>query len=978
MAGTVVGPQRSDPEAREARAASARPAGEGAPPGSAGATAAEFLARTPAPLGLRHPGARAGRVRDRRQRGADGRVVRGARRRARAAREDDDGPGPLGAAARRGRLGDHAGHAVAGAGGRWRSDCAGCMLANALVDPVGIAAVSRALDADPELQVLSWVDSVSSVAAMDAALAGLAPPPRPLTVLVELGAPGGRTGARDLPAARAVAAAVAASPHLHLGGVAGYEGALAHDASPAGLDAVRRYLRDLAALHAGARRHLRGRRARSSPPAAAPTSTTSRTSSARWPGRAPGSCCARAPTSSTTTASTGASRRSPGTATPRSTSAMHAWARVVSPTRARARPARRRQAGRPVRRGAARAAAGRRRARGAGAPAGRGDHRGQRPARVPAPARRHRTGRRSRRPAGPVAPLHGLRQVAGDPGGRRAGGAGPRRRRPRPHLLLTRDPVSTLIRAATVVDGTERPRYRADVLVDGPRIAAILPTGGAAPAADRVLDADGLVLAPGFIDMHAHSDLQILLQPDHLAKISQGVTTELLGQDGLSYAPVDDDALAMLRKQDRRLERRPGGLRLLLAHRGGVPRPARRGASPATRPTWSRTAWSGRWSCGWDDVPATRRRHRGDAGDRARRDGRGGRRHVGRAHLHPRHVRRQRRAARAVRGRRRARRLLRPAPPLLRQGRAGRVRRDDRPDPPGRLPAAPVPRDDELRAEQGPGRRAAGHARRGDRRRRRHHPRHLPVPARRHHARRRCCPSWSSAGGQDATLARLRDPAALARIRERPGGHGSDGCHGVVAEWDTIEISGVAHAELDGVVGRTIARDRRRHRARAVRRRSSTCSCATSWAPGSCSTSGTRRTCRRSCATRGTRAAATACWSAPSRTHAPGAPSRATSATTAATWACSRSRSASGTSPGAPPRGCGCATAAWSGPGYAADLVLFDPATVADAATFADPRQPAAGIPYVFVNGELAMDDGRRTGALAGRALRRLPDGAVA
>ena len=48
-------------------------------------------------------------------------------------------------------------------------------LANALVDPVGIAAVSRALDADPELQVLSWVDSVSSVAAMDAVLAGLRP-----------------------------------------------------------------------------------------------------------------------------------------------------------------------------------------------------------------------------------------------------------------------------------------------------------------------------------------------------------------------------------------------------------------------------------------------------------------------------------------------------------------------------------------------------------------------------------------------------------------------------------------------------------------------------------------------------------------------------------------------------------------------------------------------------------------------------------
>ena len=64
--------------------------------------------------------------------------------------------------------------------------------------------------------------------------------------------------------------------------------------------------------------------------------------------------------------------------------------------------------------------------------------------------------------------------------------------------------------------------------------------------------------------------------------------------------------------------------------------------------------------------------------------------------------------------------------------------------------------------------------------------------------------------------------------------------------------------------------------------------------------------------------------------------------------------------------------------GYAADLVLFDPATVADAATYDDPRQPAVGVPYVFVNGELAMDDGKRTAALAGRALRRSPDGAVA
>jgi D-serine deaminase-like pyridoxal phosphate-dependent protein len=123
------------------------------------------------------------------------------------------------------------------------------VLANALVDPVGLAEVSRALDADPELQVLSWVDSPDTVAAMDRVLADVASV-RPLTVLVELGSPGRRTGARGVGAARAVADAVAANPHLRLGGVAGYEGAVAPDASPTGLAAVRGYLHELAALHA--------------------------------------------------------------------------------------------------------------------------------------------------------------------------------------------------------------------------------------------------------------------------------------------------------------------------------------------------------------------------------------------------------------------------------------------------------------------------------------------------------------------------------------------------------------------------------------------------------------------------------------------------------------------------------------------------------------------------------------------------------
>jgi len=102
-----------------------------------------------------------------------------------------------------------------------------------------------------------------------------------------------------------------------------------------------------------------------------------------------------------------------------------------------------------------------------------------------------------------------------------------------------------VFRGATVVDGTGAPGYRADVSVHDGRIAAIGPDADGT----REIDAAGLVLAPGFVDMHSHSDLQVLAKPDHLAKVSQGVTLEVYGQDGLSYAPVDDATLESLRQQ---------------------------------------------------------------------------------------------------------------------------------------------------------------------------------------------------------------------------------------------------------------------------------------------------------------------------------------------------------------------------------------------------------------------------------------------
>jgi len=105
-----------------------------------------------------------------------------------------------------------------------------------------------------------------------------------------------------------------------------------------------------------------------------------------------------------------------------------------------------------------------------------------------------------------------------------------------------------LVRGATVIDGSGADGVVADVAIAGGRIVAVGADAGAA-AARRTIVAEGLVLCPGFVDMHAHSDLQILAHPDHTAKVSQGVTTEVLGQDGLSFAPIDGSTLAAVRRQ---------------------------------------------------------------------------------------------------------------------------------------------------------------------------------------------------------------------------------------------------------------------------------------------------------------------------------------------------------------------------------------------------------------------------------------------
>jgi len=93
-----------------------------------------------------------------------------------------------------------------------------------------------------------------------------------------------------------------------------------------------------------------------------------------------------------------------------------------------------------------------------------------------------------------------------------------------------------LVRGGTVVDGTRAPRYAADVGVAGGRIAAIGRLDGA--RAEVELDAAGRIVAPGFIDAHTHDDRLLLSAPDMAPKASQGVTTVVAGNCGISLAPM--------------------------------------------------------------------------------------------------------------------------------------------------------------------------------------------------------------------------------------------------------------------------------------------------------------------------------------------------------------------------------------------------------------------------------------------------------
>ena len=99
--------------------------------------------------------------------------------------------------------------------------------------------------------------------------------------------------------------------------------------------------------------------------------------------------------------------------------------------------------------------------------------------------------------------------------------------------------ADTLIVGARLIDGTGAPAVERDVAVRDGRIVAIEAPGGLSGwNADETFDAEGKVLAPGFIDVHTHDDTHVIRSPQMMPKITQGVTTVIVGNCGISASPV--------------------------------------------------------------------------------------------------------------------------------------------------------------------------------------------------------------------------------------------------------------------------------------------------------------------------------------------------------------------------------------------------------------------------------------------------------
>jgi N-acyl-D-aspartate/D-glutamate deacylase len=114
--------------------------------------------------------------------------------------------------------------------------------------------------------------------------------------------------------------------------------------------------------------------------------------------------------------------------------------------------------------------------------------------------------------------------------------------------------LDRLIRGGVVIDGTGAARRTADVGIRDGRIAAI---GRISEAARETLDADGAIVAPGFIDLHTHYDAQLLWDKSVTPSCFHGVTTIVGGNCGFTIAPLADDGGRYLRRMLSRVEGMP-------------------------------------------------------------------------------------------------------------------------------------------------------------------------------------------------------------------------------------------------------------------------------------------------------------------------------------------------------------------------------------------------------------------------------------
>ncbi|WP_435155513.1 N-acyl-D-amino-acid deacylase family protein [Amycolatopsis sacchari] len=524
--------------------------------------------------------------------------------------------------------------------------------------------------------------------------------------------------------------------------------------------------------------------------------------------------------------------------------------------------------------------------------------------------------------------------------------------------------MDTVIRGARIADGTGAPLVRADVGISEGRIAAI----GDSLAGRRVIDADGLVLAPGFIDMHSHSDLQILAQPDHLAKVSQGVTTEVLGQDGLSYAPVDDETLAALRQQLAGWNDDPAGFAWSWRSVGEYLDRLDEGI--AVNAAYLVPQGTVRMLVvGHDDRPATESEM-----DRMRelvatglREGAAGLSSgltytpgmyastdelvalcevVGElgGYYSPHHRSYGAGALEAfaemVDVSRRARCPLHLAHATMNFS----VNKGKAPDLLRLLDEA-LDHGVDITLDTYP---------------------YLPGAT----YLSALLPSWAAEGGLDATLARLSDPDTRERIRVDIEETGSDGAHGVPMDWSTIEINGVRKAENAHLVGLTVAEAARRQGVPPARLYFDVL--AAERLGTSCLMHVGHEENVRTIMKHRTHTGGSDGLLVGDRPHprAWGTFPRYLARYVRELGVLSLPECVAHLT-GRAARRLRLTDRGLVREGYAADLVLFDPDTVRDTATFDDPRQPAEGISHVFVNGVAALDDGSPTGALAGHSLRR-------